>query len=572
EKFGTPIYLFNVSRLKRNFQDYVELAGSPANIVYPVKANPSLAVLRQICEMGGSVDCAAVSEIRLSLLARFQPSNILNNSPDPDMPQAVNLLQKGATVVADSAEMLRSLEAVYTSSPFPGKIFVRINPSIPARYEKEKDYHTITAHSSNTNKFGIPAEDLPGILSRTRVPVSGLHTHVGTQMDNVNAFVQIVRSMHEILDAIHTRTEHRIEVLDLGGGLGIPLTQPDCFPSIAELRLALRPEFREGIRYLVEPGQSLIGDAMGILTKVSVLKNIRGRNWAIMNVGSDQLSRITLFQLHHQILNEDHSHLSTEGPDSIAGPLCFSGDVLLPNTTLGAIKAGDYLFIQRCGAYCYAFSNRFNGRHYQGMLKICEDGSIVHCNTPESDALSPTFTTYNWDIDCPSWETPETIDLNIAKQLSSQYLKTMSTEEYFEILELKRTAFNTYEFLYDVHSPVDFVSGTLALRLMGDACITSALHAMGKDEKDIPVWTDHIWVHLNSAINPDHPLTCKIMLSPIASGRTAASKILLARYSLEDGKMTAECRIKFTLPEVPTDHPAAIAIAQKELALTGDKA
>ncbi|MER3589252.1 MAG: hypothetical protein C4322_15895, partial [Mastigocladus sp. ERB_26_1] len=84
EKFGTPIYIFYPSQLEKNFSDYLQFVEQPRNIAYPVKANPSLAVLRQVLQLNGSVDCASKSEVNLAMFAGFVAERIIFNSPAAD--------------------------------------------------------------------------------------------------------------------------------------------------------------------------------------------------------------------------------------------------------------------------------------------------------------------------------------------------------------------------------------------------------------------------------------------------------------------------------------------------------
>jgi len=108
--YSTPLYIINLQQIRRNFSDYQRLVNNPKNIVFPVKANPSLAVLRYIEFLGGRVDCASLTEVRLAYAAGFSSESVIYNSPAPDRKLILDLIKTGSTVVLDSEEMVRQID------------------------------------------------------------------------------------------------------------------------------------------------------------------------------------------------------------------------------------------------------------------------------------------------------------------------------------------------------------------------------------------------------------------------------------------------------------------------------
>jgi len=182
-------------------------------------------------------------------------------------------------------------------------------------------YQKHTAHGSLYSQFGLPSEDIIPFLTSTTLPFSGLHIHVGTQMDNVEIFQESLDILHELCDLIHAFTDHRIFDLNLGGGLGIQSHREESFPSISMLASALRSRLRPEYTYKMEPGNALFGDASVLLTQVITRKSTRGKGWAIVDLGTDQLLKVTLAGFAQEVLRPDGTALPQAGPDSIAGPL-----------------------------------------------------------------------------------------------------------------------------------------------------------------------------------------------------------------------------------------------------------
>jgi diaminopimelate decarboxylase len=280
---------------------FINLTGSAGCVAYPVKANPSLDVLRKLATLGCSADCASPHEVQMSLAAGFPIKKIVYNSPVPSRSLAVRLLKQSATVVVDSESILADIEGKLCPSDCKGNILLRINPNVPVEYLHETDWQEMTAHASTMSKFGIPSENIVSVILASTLPIAGLHMHIGTQMDNMKAFVSALDFMHGLVDEIEAATVNRMDILDIGGGLGIHFLPGDEFPTLTDYAATLKSRFRKNRTYVVEPGHAIVGTAVGLLSCVQEIKTLRSRRWAILDVGTDQLIKVTLLSWRHQI-------------------------------------------------------------------------------------------------------------------------------------------------------------------------------------------------------------------------------------------------------------------------------
>ncbi|MEZ4273143.1 MAG: hypothetical protein R3C68_17425 [Myxococcota bacterium] len=230
---------------------------------------------------------------------------------------------------------------------------------------------------------GIPSEEVVETSALLRhLKVDGLHAHVGTQMDHTQPFVDLARHLTALAEAIASRTGHLPRILNLGGGLGIPFTDKDRFPSIEAFGTALIGALDRRFEYWFEPGHALVGNAVALLATIVAMKSARGKRWAIADAGTDQLAKITLLDWRHRIRGPDGVPLPATGPDSLGGPLCFSGDTLLPATDVSRLAIGDPILVEHTGAYCASLANTFNGRRAGGTVVIRGDGSVVRTAMP----------------------------------------------------------------------------------------------------------------------------------------------------------------------------------------------
>ena len=96
---------------------------------------------------------------------------------------------------------------------------------------------------------------------------------------------------------------HRIEHLDLGGGLGIPYRDdneppPDPAAYAAMVKRATRGL---GCRLIFEPGRLIVGNAGILVTRVLYLKRGEAKTFVIVDAGMNDLVRPTLYDAYHDI-------------------------------------------------------------------------------------------------------------------------------------------------------------------------------------------------------------------------------------------------------------------------------
>ena len=316
EQFGSPAWIISENQLIDNVNAYAKFTGDKSRIFYPVKTNPSLTVLQLLAKLGTGADCASQLEINLALFAGIELKNISYNTPVQDIKICESLLISGANVVMDDMNALIELQNSIKNASFKGKLFLRVNLPEYIGYSIKNDNQELMAHGHKSSKFGIPAEDLVSVLEQITIPVSGLHVHVGTQMDNMKSFENAMISLNELADTLKS-LGHFITDINLGGGLGIPFESNQEFPSLDSWCSTMTSLKKEHIKYSVEPGHALIGNGVALLTCVQTVKESRGKKWAIVDVGTDQLTKVTLLKWPHRILCESGEEILS-GNDAIA--------------------------------------------------------------------------------------------------------------------------------------------------------------------------------------------------------------------------------------------------------------
>lgn len=422
--YETPFYILNLAALSHSVERWSAVTGARDRIAYPVKANPAMPLLKHLQQCGVRAECASEHEVTLALIAGFSVPRIVYNSPAADPSFALELLREGATVVADSPDMLIALADAEIGDG--GLLLARVAPMLKPAYASAEAWHDVTAHADPKTKFGIPAEDLLDVVRRAGVRIDGLHVHAGTMMDDPAVFAALRDELAGLARALRAEGQP-VRILNLGGGLAIPFRGTEKVPTIDRLGAALDSTLPglEEAELWVEPGHALVGQAVALVTRVVAMKTMRGRHWAICDVGSDQLIKITLLDWRHRILRENGTPLPMDGPDALGGPLCFAGDVLLPATDLDGIAVGQVLTIQHAGAYCAALENRFNGRLSPKLLLMEADGTIKLGQRRGTSVLTPEVMLHEWTAAAEEQpeDAGEPLCLNRVGDLGSVYLQ-----------------------------------------------------------------------------------------------------------------------------------------------------
>lgn len=542
DQYGTPLYVTHRATLEDTFAQWADLVGEAGRVRYPIKANPSPPILSLLANLGSGADCASRDEIRAAQTAGVPVEKVSYTTPAFDAGLAEQLVQAGGTAVVDSPQGHRELARRLAGETFPGHVFVRVNPGGLPGYRVPSEVQRYTDHGAESSQFGIPSEEIVDLLRDEPLPVTGLHVHVGTQMDNLDTFAAGVRYLHHLVDHLHRETDHEISTLNLGGGLGIPFLQGQEFPSLDAYRETLEPLLRDDFTYHVEPGNALVGRAVGLLTRVVSRKESRGRRWGIVDVGTDQLVKFTVARWEHNLVDADGRSLEREGPDGLAGPLCFAGDVLLPETRLDGVEVGDVLLVQHAGAYCEAVASRFNGRRDPAHVWVERDGSIRPMRSSEDPFFQPRYQT--WHPAHP--EDGEPLSESRIAALESTYMRDSAIHETFRMDGVEGCGKGVYRFSFETEAEVDFVAMPFALRMVGDAAIVAVGLEMGWEEKPGPVWATRLSMTCGRLLaSGQGPIRCVIEVSPMArSFQGDGTRTALVRYRLgDDDEVTGTAKV-----------------------------
>ena len=188
------------------------------------------------------------------------------------------------------------------------------------------------------SKFGFGLEDglaaaaIERVLASETLNLVGLHAHIGSQIFELEPYTLAVQALGELAG-------EWCRLVNVGGGLGIAYTADDQPPSIeayAGVKAgAVSAVFGDGVRLLVEPGRSLVGNAGITAYRLGTIKEIPGvRTYVAVDGGMSDNMRPMLYGSRYEALIADRAGAAPDTKATIAGMHCESGDVLVRDAML----------------------------------------------------------------------------------------------------------------------------------------------------------------------------------------------------------------------------------------------
>lgn len=372
-EYGTPLYIYDEASIRERCRFYLEALGAShprPRVVYAGKAWLSLALLHIIREEGLSLDVVSGGELYVALKAGFPAERISlhgNNKGPEELKMALDAGIK--QIVIDNFYEIECLAALTAGRETPFPVLLRVNPGI--------DVHTHDYRKTGIidSKFGLGIEtgdaekavamikDVPGL------ELKGYHSHIGSQIFEVEPFVDSVYTLYEF--AAKMRDAHGIvpDEISPGGGFGVPYAPGDPESMVEEYVRAIGAAAREAAaesgfpdpELTIEPGRSIVGNAGVAVYTVGATKEIPGvRTYVSVDGGMADNIRPALYGAVYSAELVTDRNAGETRPVTIAGKFCESGDVLINEVELPEMQAGDLLAIPVAGAYSLAMASNYN--------------------------------------------------------------------------------------------------------------------------------------------------------------------------------------------------------------------
>lgn len=357
QEYGTPLYVYNANQISDQYNKLKSaFSNCNARFFYACKALSNINILKYVESLGASLDCVSINEVKLGLKAGFTPDRILFTPNCVDFAEVDEGKQLGVNLNIDNISILEQFGTKYGGS-YP--ICIRFNPHIMGG----GNYKISTGHIDS--KFGISIHQMRHIervVKSTGLLVTGVHMHTGSDIKDVNVFLQGLEVMFEL--ATHFPD---LQFIDLGSGFKVPYQDGDVATDINLLGVKVTEAFRnfeketgKQIQVWFEPGKFLVSESGYFVVKANVIKQTTATVFVGVNSGFNHLIRPMFYDAYHRISNITNPN-GSERIYTVVGNICET-DTFAWDRTLNEVREGDFLVFYNAGAYGFEMSSNFNSR------------------------------------------------------------------------------------------------------------------------------------------------------------------------------------------------------------------
>ena len=376
QAFGTPTYVYDAAKIVERINDLKQFDV----IRFAQKACSNIAILDLVRRHGVVVDAVSTGEIhraqRASYLApppattdgRTGHAQIVYTADIFDRDALDTVVRLGIPVNCGSPDMIDQL-----GQRAPGReITLRINPGFGHGHSQK------TNTGGEQSKHGIWHEQLDDCLQRADrhgLMITGIHMHIGSGTD-LEHLAQVCGAM----EAAAAKVGRSIKTVSAGGGLPTPYRQGQEYVDLDKYfqlwdasRKRLESEFGHKLTLEIEPGRYLVAESGYLITEIRAIKQMGANTFYLVDAGFNNLARPILYGAYHPMsicpARASSTAATALNDVVVGGPLCESGDIFtqeeggfVSKRSLPVAAVGDYLIIERAGAYGYVMASNYNSK------------------------------------------------------------------------------------------------------------------------------------------------------------------------------------------------------------------
>ncbi len=358
-RYETPCFVYDLGAARSRFRSLRAQLPQRVHLAYAVKSNPGAPLVSAFAAEGAWFDCASAGEVATVLAAGGSGARMVVAGPAKSERDLHAAWYAGARVHVDGIEDVARLAAMnHAEGCDPLDVSVRVNPATGVSESAS------IIGGGGPSAFGVDEEDLADFLHRAHdypsVHICGLQVFAASNELDAQRLVANHAAALRIGEYMHAEFGVSLDLIDIGGGLGIPYTEGDPALDIAALGAGLSRLLQEHTWFigdvLLEPGRWLSGPIGVYLSRVVRVKQSRGTRFAMLEGGINHLLRPLVTGQSFPTMALAEPGPNDNGPRvpfTLAGPLCTSLDRLGEGLLPESLAPGDVVVFGNAGAYAY---------------------------------------------------------------------------------------------------------------------------------------------------------------------------------------------------------------------------
>lgn len=359
----TPFYAYDREALSRRVHDLREALPDGVSIHYAMKANPMPAVVDHMARLVDGLDVASLGELRIALDSGTPAAEISFAGPGKGDVELRGAIAAGITINLESSGELRRALMVGEQLGIAPRVAVRVNPDFELKSSGMK-------MSGGPKPFGIDAELVPGVLEEigaSGAHFRGFHIFSGSQNLRPDSLIEAQDATFELAYRLADHAPSNIEMLNIGGGFGIPYFPGEQRLDLSSIsdnlarHLAERTSVLGDTEIVIELGRYLVAEAGIYVCEVIDIKESRGVTYLVTNGGlhhhlaaSGNFGQV--IRKNYPVVNPERVTGQPRDVFSVVGPLCTPLDILGDKMELGSADVGDLMVVMQSGAYGFTAS------------------------------------------------------------------------------------------------------------------------------------------------------------------------------------------------------------------------
>jgi diaminopimelate decarboxylase len=382
----TPFHIYDEKAIRENARALASAFSWAEGFreFFAVKACPNPHILSIMKEEGFGADCSSMAELVMCERLGVRGESVMFTSNDTPSAEYVKARELGAIINLDD---ISHIDFLQKHAGLPELISFRYNPGAL------REGNPIIGKPEQA-KYGFTREQLFEGYRAVRdrgVKRFGLHAMIVSNELNLDYHLETARMLFDLVADLSKELGIRFEMVNLGGGYGIPYKPEQTRIDWQALGRGIREVYEAGIRarglhplrLCMESGRAMMGPYGWLVSRVLHLKHTY-KDYVGLDASMANLMRPALYGAYHHITVVGKEKAALDHTYDVTGSLCENNDKFAIDRKLPKIDEGDLVVIHDTGAHGHAMGFNYNGKLRSAELLLKPDRSVQRIRRAET--------------------------------------------------------------------------------------------------------------------------------------------------------------------------------------------